>query len=589
MATLKYILLFSFAAVFSVAAQMHTWPPGGYTASTELSSFKLPESRFVPSSSRYNLVWADQIVPQWITPGKVEFAALNYIGTQKIFSYQAEQFRKFNPNFLIVIYHLAAGLNPAQNKDCPDPKSQSGDNFIGVVAPKGFVSEYKEYLLPWLMNSADIQVGSDRFESMFQHYDSMSPNHRVWHNDPYWLMNMENTDWIDYLASACLDWMEGNQNEGCFFDVSVETNVSLYNPKISNPAPGNFDWWSPPHFPYGYENTTPDRNKFAIWMNNNFRNYYRKIYKKFHTSNVDYLVLPNVDQMVTTIYDPVWMDDVNGEKTIDGAMVENFGSYTGQDMYLTLERSFRHITNPGKIMIAQFGATTSSERIRRTGMYMLIKNRNSFINIINTGQVEWYPEYEIDLGDQMLLPANFNDLRIAGSGWGSLWKRDYEKGIVLCNTSNSVINYDLTDQGWRKIVTSGGGDVSAEGKIAQQDIQFIDIGKSIAVNPSECTILLKPEKPDWVPGAESWISQPSISPNPFSETTTITYYLEAPSYIELKVYNSIGEEVALLLSDYQDRGSHSVILDGNNLSTGIYFYRMVSDDQIRTGYAVLNK
>src|SRR5439155_20716757 len=136
---------------------------------------------------------------------------------------------------------------------------------------------------------------------------------------------------------ASLDWMRGNSNEGCFFDVAVETNSSLYNPKLSDPSPANFDWWAPPHGPAGEAAQTKDRSAFASWMNRRYLGCYQEIYKRFHSDSVDYLVLPNTDQMVTTVYDLAWTDgDANGE-TIDGAMMEGFGNYQGQDMWLTLE------------------------------------------------------------------------------------------------------------------------------------------------------------------------------------------------------------------------------------------------------------
>src|SRR5262249_44660279 len=146
--------------------------------------------------------------------------------------------------------------------------------------------------------------------------------HRVWHQDPYWLMNIENSDWTQYIGDETLDWMRGNQDEGCFFDVAVETNSSLYNPKKSDPPPHDFNWWQSPHGPSGYVGTIADYSNFDDWQNPRSLRYFQNIYRRFHTDSVDYLVLPNVDQMVTTVYDPTWLDgDASGE-TIDGAMME---------------------------------------------------------------------------------------------------------------------------------------------------------------------------------------------------------------------------------------------------------------------------
>jgi hypothetical protein len=450
---------------------------------------KLPDGRYVPSTRRWNLVWADQIIPNQVSTAQVEFAARNYVATQKIWSGQAAGFRAFNRNFIVVAYHLAAGLNPLHNSDAPDPKSRADTGFIGVIAPAGYLPEYSSYFLPWL-NAAGIAEGSGRYEAMFQHYDSPADMaHRVWHQDPYWLMNIENDDWTDYNADVTLDWMRGNRNEGCFFDVAVEMNTSLYNPKRSNPAPRNFDWWMSPHGPSGYVGTIAGYPDFDDWQNPRYLRYFQKLYKRFHTDSVDYLVLPNVDQMVTTVYDPLWIDGDAEGPTIDGAMMESFGGYRGFDMWQTLERGLRHITGRGRILIAQFSAPTSSERLRRVAMYMLIKNENSFLNIINGGGVEWYPEYEIDLGDQSPVPADLASMRVAGNGSSSLWRRDYQRGIVLVNTAEAPIGYDLPAGDWRRIITEGGGRVGVDGVPRADSIRYEPVAGSVTVPASDGVIL----------------------------------------------------------------------------------------------------
>nr|MDA3842866.1 putative glycoside hydrolase [Candidatus Kapabacteria bacterium] len=521
-----FFLIFLLTANIQTYSQIQTWPPDGLNAGP--MQFVLPDSRIIPSTKRYNLVWADQLRPYLLTEGKIEFAAKNYVGTQKIWADQISQFRNYNENFLCLIYHLAAGLNPNKNDDCPDPKNNSGEGHIGVVSPAGYVSEWQEHFLPWCQSNS-ISEGSDRFESMFQHYNTLSPETRVWHRDPYWLMNLDNADWRTYVAAACKEWMTGNTNEGCFFDVSVETSWNYYNPSDISGDPYNFNWWETP---YGLD-PIDNRNDLAIYMNDTYLDYYSTIYQAFHSATVDYLVIPNIDQMVTSVYDPYWTDgsDTQGE-TIDGAMIENFGGYKASDMYLTLERAVRHLTGRGKIMIAQFGADSPEERYRRTGMYMLIKNENSYINIINTGNAEWYPEYEIDLGDQSMLPENLNDLRVSGDGWRSLWKREYEHGFILCNTSDADIFYNLGDEQAAKdgktinlVGTSGGGEVSDEGQIAEQTITYEAFNGLIKIPSSECAIFkISDETSIEIAGSKS--NSVSVTPNPASESFSVRLFLK---------------------------------------------------------------
>jgi photosystem II stability/assembly factor-like uncharacterized protein len=67
-------------------------------------------------------------------------------------------------------------------------------------------------------------------------------------------------------------------------------------------------------------------------------------------------------------------------------------------------------------------------------------------------------------------------------------------------------------------------------------------------------------------------------PNPFNPSTQITYVLPCDSKVSLKVYDMIGREVANLVNDFQTAGSHSVTFNANNLSSGIYFYKMTTGD-----------
>ncbi|HZW38608.1 MAG TPA: choice-of-anchor D domain-containing protein [Ignavibacteriaceae bacterium] len=63
-------------------------------------------------------------------------------------------------------------------------------------------------------------------------------------------------------------------------------------------------------------------------------------------------------------------------------------------------------------------------------------------------------------------------------------------------------------------------------------------------------------------------------PNPFNPTTTINYDLPAFAQINISIYNSLGEKVKEIKSGYQEAGKHSVIFNANELSSGVYFYKL---------------
>jgi hypothetical protein len=67
-------------------------------------------------------------------------------------------------------------------------------------------------------------------------------------------------------------------------------------------------------------------------------------------------------------------------------------------------------------------------------------------------------------------------------------------------------------------------------------------------------------------------------PNPFNSTTLISFDLFAASHVTLKIYDILGREVQTLVNGAADVGRHQVILDGSNLSTGVYFYLLHAGD-----------
>jgi Secretion system C-terminal sorting domain len=78
-------------------------------------------------------------------------------------------------------------------------------------------------------------------------------------------------------------------------------------------------------------------------------------------------------------------------------------------------------------------------------------------------------------------------------------------------------------------------------------------------------------------------------PNPFNPTTIITYQIKESDYVQLKVYDVLCHEVALLVDKVQPSGYYQLTFDGNNLSDGIYFYRLQCGNYVDVKKMVLVK
>ena len=78
-------------------------------------------------------------------------------------------------------------------------------------------------------------------------------------------------------------------------------------------------------------------------------------------------------------------------------------------------------------------------------------------------------------------------------------------------------------------------------------------------------------------------------PNPFNETTTITYSVPERGDIRLAIYNSLGKEVATLVNETKERGSYKVTFDASDLSSNLYFCRLKMNDIVITRKMILLK
>ena len=78
-------------------------------------------------------------------------------------------------------------------------------------------------------------------------------------------------------------------------------------------------------------------------------------------------------------------------------------------------------------------------------------------------------------------------------------------------------------------------------------------------------------------------------PNPFNPSTAISYQLSAVSYVKLKVYNILGQEIETLVNSLQQQGKYIVLFDASKLSSGIYFYRLEADGSNGKRYVSVKK
>lgn len=67
-------------------------------------------------------------------------------------------------------------------------------------------------------------------------------------------------------------------------------------------------------------------------------------------------------------------------------------------------------------------------------------------------------------------------------------------------------------------------------------------------------------------------------PNPFNPETKINYELLKNGFVSLKIYDMTGKEIMQLVNNVQEAGYYTVKFNGISLSSGIYFYRLTSEN-----------
>ncbi|MBU0561782.1 MAG: T9SS type A sorting domain-containing protein [Bacteroidetes bacterium] len=78
-------------------------------------------------------------------------------------------------------------------------------------------------------------------------------------------------------------------------------------------------------------------------------------------------------------------------------------------------------------------------------------------------------------------------------------------------------------------------------------------------------------------------------PNPFNPSTTISFSLPANSFVTLEVFNAIGEKIQTLFEGNKNAGVHEVNFNPENLSSGVYYYKLTTGNFVEFNKMVLAK
>ncbi len=191
----------------------------------------------------------------------------------------------------------------------------------------------------------------------------------------------------------------------------------------------------------------------------------------------------------------------------------------------------------------------------------------------------WYDEYSVDSSGTATADASCKGylgmpVGMADSVPGKdVWYREFDKGISIVNPSSSEQTIYLPDLfgniKLRRI--NGTQDANVNNGALQHD--------SLVLSPKKGLILLKDK---FLVLIESEMTLPikfvlyQNYPNPFNPSTKIKYSIPNSAKVLIKVYDVLGKEVKTLLNEFQNIGTHEIEFNASKLSSGLYFYRIIS-------------
>lgn len=149
----------------------------------------------------------------------------------------------------------------------------------------------------------------------------------------------------------------------------------------------------------------------------------------------------------------------------------------------------------------------------------------------------------------------------------------------------SIVHQSLEDGGYR-IVMAGATPLQPDTLLyVQLTEEASTLEARYQLNETPPTLV----EPDDASAAPETFALRQNYPNPFNPTTTIQYELPERSHVRLAIYDLLGREIDLLVSEVQHAGVHSVRFEAGGAASGTYVYRLEAGDHVETRTMLLVK
>ncbi|MCB9259962.1 MAG: family 16 glycosylhydrolase [Ignavibacteriales bacterium] len=176
-------------------------------------------------------------------------------------------------------------------------------------------------------------------------------------------------------------------------------------------------------------------------------------------------------------------------------------------------------------------------------------------------------------------------LSFAANSQNTTWN-----GIFNAYAENKIIESNInliSDVGYDNVYTANSQIEVYDGIL---DLNFEEVIDSAFVNAIEINKIVTGVNSSNNSKIINQIELNQNYPNPFNPTTVLSFNIPEKSHIKLNIYDNIGNKISTLVNSNMDIGLHEINFNASNLSSGIYYYQLASNDKkIATKKMVLLK
>jgi hypothetical protein len=418
---------------------------------------------YFPSTANGIHILEDQL-PNNLSSAMTQFVATHIDGTQKELLNQTQQFRAINPNFTVLHYQLGTGNSP-----------------FDYIINNQWSSDWSH------VNQQESRFVHQSYSGEPQSVADLGSG-RVGNNTGWDQADIANPAWQQYTLNQVLQNIAATGSNAWFADsytfgiggagYNGTIPTRYQNTNAANPAdwPGGVTW----------------TNQFTNWAQT-----IETAFAQYNAANgTNYQFIPNLDARVTS-WEPNWYDNAQGVPIVDGAFLEGFGQYTDTYNWTFSMNQGLNLTDNGKIVIMQpypSAAPNTAAGQQQVnfllGTYLLLKGNETYLNIDYGGGVQYYPQYELNLGTAVTPLQS----KVSGYLWNGVYRRDFQNGFVLVNPGNTTYTLNLGGN-YQLVQGTGGGtmtdaNLDANGNYIGASLTYQNVG-SITLTGGSAAIFVK--------------------------------------------------------------------------------------------------